>query len=209
MSRPRPRRFVVGLLGGIASGKSTLAAELAACGAEVVDADALAHLCLERPDIRGRVKARFGAGVLAADGSIDRKALAAVAFADAGDRRDLEAIVHPCVRREIEARLAARGPGLLVLDVPLLEESGLAEVCDATIFLEAPLRARLARAASRGWSAQELRRREASQTPPEAKKARADFVLRNEGPRARLRLAARRLHTELLDRARARAPRMR
>ncbi|HET6204788.1 MAG TPA: dephospho-CoA kinase [Planctomycetota bacterium] len=197
------RRFVVGILGGIAAGKSTVAAEFAACGAEVLDADAIAHACLERPKIRARVRERFGEGVFRAEGSVDRAALAAAAFASDEARRDLEAIVHPCVRAALEERLAARGPGIVVLDAPLLEEAGLARVCDATVFVDAPRRVRAARAAARGWTPEELARRESSQIPPEEKRGRARIVIRNDGSRARLRDEVARLYARLLERARA------
>src|SRR5262245_39922562 len=121
--------MVVGLLGGIGSGKSTVASLLAESGAEVVDADRLAHQVLRTPSARSRVGSRFGSGVLGPDGEVDRKKLGEVVFSDRRSLEDLNGIIHPAVLDEITARVRShrtagrRGPGtagaLLVLDVPL------------------------------------------------------------------------------------------
>jgi dephospho-CoA kinase len=185
MTATRPR--IVGLLGGVGSGKSTIASLFARHGAVVLDADALAHGCLKEGAIRDAVAARFGAAVLRDDGEIDRPALGRIVFGDPGARAALEALVHPCVRRELAARLAApvaaRAP-LVVLDVPLLLESPLDALCDTRVFVSASRETRLTRVATRGWSGEELDRREAAQAPLDAKRAAAAHQLDNDRPLA-------------------------
>jgi len=181
-------RVVVGLLGGVAAGKSAAAAAFAACGAEVLDADDLAHAALAREDVREAIRARFGKGVVADDGSVDRAALARSVFSDASARAALEAILHPEVRRQITSRLEASSAPVVVLDVPLLLERGLLDACDVTLYVEASAERRRARASrSRGWSETEVDRREAAQSSLDEKRARADFVVDNEGSLEKLR----------------------
>ena len=153
--------IVVGLVGRMASGKSTVAEMFAALGASVIDADAIAHEVLDEPEVRRAVAARFGPGVLAADGRIDRPALARAVFGDGvepGALADLEALVHPGVRTRMEAALdahrraekAAGGPRVVVLDVPLLVQAGWAGACDRIVVVECDEAVRRARLAARG-----------------------------------------------------------
>lgn len=154
--------IVVGLVGRMAAGKSTVARLFAARGAHVIDADAIAHEVLDEPEVRRAVVARFGAGVAGADGRMDRRALADVVFAgDAAAEAalaDLEAIVHPRVRRRMEAALAALrqaetaggGPAVTVLDVPLLVQAGWAGACDRIVVVECEEPVRRRRLEARG-----------------------------------------------------------
>ena len=183
---PEPFRpatpVVIGLVGGIAAGKSAVAARFADHGLVRIDADAVAREVSGHPDVVAAVGAALGPE-LVAGGALDRPALAALVFRDAGARARLEAIVHPRVRARIEQDLAAalaRGESVL-LDVPLLLEHGLVERCDHVVFVDAAAATRQARAAARGWTADELQRREAAQAPLAAKRARADFVVDNDG----------------------------
>jgi dephospho-CoA kinase len=187
-AREAARPLVIGLLGGVASGKSAVAAMLAERGARVLDADRLAHAELAREEIRDRVVAALGPEVLDASGrAIDRSALGRRVFGDRAALARLEAIVHPGVLAAIERELEAGRPGatgrqpVLVLDVPLLAEAGVLGRCREVLFVEAPRAVREARARSRGWAAGELERREAHQAPLEEKRARATFVVRNDG----------------------------
>jgi dephospho-CoA kinase len=175
--------IVVGLLGGIAGGKSTVAKLLAERGAAVLDADALAHRELEREEVRARIVRELGPEVLAADGrTIDRRALGERVFADRAALARLEAIVHPGVLAAFERALAAReGAPVLVFDAPLLVEAGALGRCDEVLFVDASREAREARARARGWAPGEIERREARQLPLAEKRARASFVLRNDG----------------------------
>jgi dephospho-CoA kinase len=193
---------VVGLTGGIASGKTTFAGVLRARGVPVVDADALARAAVApgAPAL-GEIARAFGPGVLAADGTLDRKALAAVVFADPAARRRLEAITHPAVRRgmaEETARLAAAGHPLAFYDTPLLYEVGLEGALDSVVVVWAPRDVQRARLAARdGLSGAEAEARLAAQLPIDEKAARADFVVENVGAPADLDAKADRLLADL------------
>jgi dephospho-CoA kinase len=193
---------LVGLTGGIASGKTTFAAALRARGVPVVDADALARAAVApgSPGLAEVVRA-FGSGVLAADGGLDRKALAAVVFADAGARRRLEAITHPAVRRamaEETARLAAEGHPLAFYDTPLLYEVGLEALLDSVVVVWAPREVQRERLVRRdALSPEAAEARLAAQLPIDEKAARADFVVENAGPVDDLEAKADRLLADL------------
>lgn len=173
---------VLGLLGGVASGKSTVARLLARRGLLVLDADREAREAVGSPDVRRALSQRFGADLFDAGGRLDRGLLAARAFGDEAATRDLNAIVHPEVRRRLLAALEAAGPRPVVLDVPLLLESEvLAPLVDTWVFVEAGPALRDARAEARDWEPGERARREARQADLAAKRARAGHVLENEG----------------------------
>lgn len=178
----------VGLTGGVGSGKSTVAALLAERGAVVIDADAIAREVIQTgtPGF-GAVVERFGRAVLAADGSLDRAALASIVFADGSARADLNAIVHPLVGARF-AQLAAAAPAdaIVVYDVPLLVEGGLAGEFDVVVVVTAQLPTRLARLAQRGLPEAEARARVAAQASDEQREAVADEVLSNDGSPAEL-----------------------
>lgn len=172
----------VGLTGGIGAGKSTVARRLAELGATVVDADAVAREVVE-PGTPGlaAVVARFGEGVLAADGSLDRPALGSLVFADDAARRDLERIVHPLVgARSRELMAGAPADGVVVYDVPLLVEKHLGPDHHLVVVVDAPEEERVARLVrDRGMAEGEARRRIASQASPEQRRAAADAWLDN------------------------------
>ena len=154
--------IVVGLVGRMAAGKSTVARMFATLGAHVIDADALAHEVLDEPEVRRAVASRFGAGTLDPDGRVSRRALAEVVFGAGPDAAvalaDLEAIVHPRVRARMEAALAAHrqaeaagdGPRVVVLDVPLLVQAGWAAACDRLVVVECDEAVRRRRLEARG-----------------------------------------------------------
>jgi dephospho-CoA kinase len=181
----------IGLTGGIGSGKSTVAARLAELGAVVIDSDLLARevVAVGSPGL-ARVVERFGAGVLAADGSLDRPGLGRLVFGNPAALADLNAIVHPLVRarsEDLTASAAAGGAQAVVQDVPLLVETGLAGSYDKVIVVEAPLELRLRRLAGRGLDAETARARIAAQATDEQRRAVADVVLDNSGSVAELR----------------------
>lgn len=177
---------VVGLTGGIASGKSTFADALRARGVPVVDADALARAAVApgAPALAEIVRA-FGPGVLAPDGTLDRKRVGATVFADPVARRRLEAIIHPAVRAGMAAetaRLAAAGHDLAFYDTPLLYEVGLEGALDAVVVVWVPAAVQRARLVSRdGIAPADADARIAAQLPIDEKAARADFVVENTG----------------------------
>jgi len=173
----------IGLTGGIGSGKSTVSALLAARGAVIIDADRIAREVVE-PGTPGlaRIVEAFGDGVLAADGSLDRAALAAVVFADPDARRRLDGIVHPLVRaRATELAAAAPPDSVLVNDVPLRVETGQASSYDLVLVVEADPATRVSRLVQRGLTAEDARARIAAQASDGLRRAVADVVLDNGG----------------------------
>jgi len=196
---------VIGVLGGIASGKSAVARGLAGQDGVVIDADELARAAFDSPEIRARVATTFGPEVLNPDGSVRRDVVARRVFASARERAELEAFTHPWIRDRIRAALdaaRARGVARIVLDVPLLLENdsrhGLAAECDTLVFVDSDERTRDDRAVSeRGWHAGEVARREAHQMPLAAKRARADHVIHNRGTKGDLDQLVRELSDEI------------
>ncbi len=180
--------IVAGLTGGIASGKSTVARMLAAAGAQVVDADRIAHEVVQpgRQALQA-IRARFGDGVVRPDGNLDREKLGRMVFRDPALKRDLEQIVHPFVFRQMAAELqslATAHPGaVVVLDIPLLIESGLHRVLPLTALVHVPEAVQLARLIRRdGLAAADARARIRAQMPIDAKRAHADVIIDNAGP---------------------------
>ena len=188
MTRPLPARPVVGLVGGIGSGKSEVAAALARRGGCVVAGDPLGHEALRQPAVRDQVVARWGRGVLGPDGEIDRSKLGAVVFAAPTDRTALESIVHPWIgrrlREEMDAARADPKCRFVVLDAAIMLEAGWEAACDLLVYVHAPRSVRLARVAGqRGWSPAEVAARERAQLPLAVKAARADAAIDNgDGP---------------------------
>lgn len=191
------RPVVVGLLGGIASGKSSVAAILGELGAAVLDADQIARKVLERADVRQALVARFGPSVappsLTPVGGVDRAALAKATFGNPEALSYLESLVHPRVGEELANRFdeLVRRADLpaIVLDIPLLiESSPLIDRCDLLLHVESPPQERRRRGMeSRGWGVDELARREAHQLSTEEKRRRADVIVKNDGSLAQLR----------------------
>ena len=194
----------VGLTGGIGSGKSTAAGMLADRGAVVLDADALARAAIARgtPGF-DRVVELFGPDVLAPDGDLDRARIAGIVFADEERRRALEAIVHPEVRRMIAEGVAAHAgtDDVVVLNSPLLIETGSDRDCDVVVVVSAGPETQIARSVRRGMDEADARARLAAQLPLERKAQQADVVLDNEGTAAELEAQVDRLWTDLRARA--------
>ncbi|MDQ4070693.1 MAG: dephospho-CoA kinase [Actinomycetota bacterium] len=182
--------LVVGLTGGIGSGKSTVAGLLAARGAVVVDADRLAReVVAQGTPGYDTVVARFGSGVVAADGSLDRRALAGLVFDDPAARADLNAVIHPAVRAAIDRLLAelAGTDAVVVLEIPLLVESGRSYGESAVIVVDCPEDVAVRRLVEgRGMDEADARRRMAAQASRADRLAVADVVLDNSGSRADL-----------------------
>lgn len=193
----------VGLTGGIGSGKSAVARQLAARGAVVIDADVLAREVVApgTPGLAAVVEA-FGPRVVQADGSLDRGWLADVVFADPDARARLEAIVHPAVRERAAAVAAEAPTGAIVIhDVPLLVESGLASSYDVVVVVETPPAIRLDRlVGSRGMTPERAQARIDSQASDERRREVADIVVDNSGGLADLAVAVDGLWVELVAR---------
>jgi dephospho-CoA kinase len=184
MERSRVRR--IALTGGIATGKSYVRSRFEALGVPTIDSDVLAREAVA-PGTDGlrAVVARFGPGVLAADGSLDRAKLAGIVFGDADARRALEAIVHPEVRRVTEAWFASLDPArhpFAIADIPLLYEVGRERDFDRVIVAACDPATQLRRVMHRdGVSEDDARKRLAAQLPIEEKVRRADWVIRTDG----------------------------
>ncbi|MCC6678349.1 MAG: dephospho-CoA kinase [Phycisphaerales bacterium] len=197
--------IVIGLVGGIGAGKSEVARAMADLGAVIVDSDAEARAALERPEVKSKLVEWWGGGVLDAAGRADRAAIARIIFERPVERERLEGLVHPLVksrRAELIARARAAGATIAVIDAPLLLEAGVDAECDRIVFVDAPREVRLRRVMeTRGWSPQELDRREKAQWPLDRKRAAAHEVIVNDGDREALR----RRIAEVVARARAAA----
>jgi dephospho-CoA kinase len=199
----------VGLTGGIGSGKSTVSARLAALGAVILDADKAARAVVEpRTPGLAAITAAFGAGVLAADGSLDRAKLAGIVFADEAALGRLNAITHPLIHEHIraaeEAAIAAGGDDVvLVHDVALLAEWGRAKEFDLVIVVDVPAETQLERLTGpRGMAEDQARARMAAQATREQRLAVADIVIDNSGSREDLDRRVTEVWAQLRARAR-------
>jgi dephospho-CoA kinase len=187
MDTPRSGKPVIGLVGGIGSGKSQVARAFARRGGALVDADPIGHAALEQAEILQQVREAWAQRVLDAKGEVDRKKLGAIVFASPVERARLERLVHPWIGeriREQMARLQA-DPGVpfVVLDAAVMLEAGWNKVCDRLVYVHAPRVQRLARvAAQRGWNEQEFSQREHAQLPLTAKATLSDAAVDNTGP---------------------------
>ena len=196
--------MLVGLTGGIGAGKSVVAARLAELGAVVIDSDRLAReVVAPGTDGLAEVVAAFGPQVVGPDGGLDRPALGRLVFADPAARQRLEAIVHPRVRARAAGLVAQAPPGSVVVnDVPLLVETGIAGTFDVVVVVLASVENRIRRlVGGRGMTPSEARERIAAQATDEQRRAVADVVLDNDGTVEQLRTAVDRLWRELTERA--------
>ncbi len=199
--------LMVGLTGGIGSGKSTVAALLTARGAVVVDADLIARQVVEpgTPALEKLVE-RFGPEILRPDGSLDRAELAARAFGTDAAKRDLEAITHPAIGEEFLRQVAAAPEdGIVVHDVPLLVESKRGLQYDAVIVVETPKAQRLDRLEPRGIPRDDAERRMGLQATDEERRAIATWVLDNSGDLANLESQVERVWAALRQQAQEKA----
>ncbi|RMF44528.1 MAG: dephospho-CoA kinase [Planctomycetota bacterium] len=179
---------VIGLAGGIAAGKSYVARLLAERGATVIDADAIGHELVTRPLVIRSIANAFGPGVLDPAGRIDRSRLAGLVFGtdelSTLRRKLLESIVHPAIHADVvrmlrRAKDSKDPPPMVVIDAPLLLESGWNKMCDLVLFVDAPRELRLRRAHRRGWSDLEFANREAAQRDVDWKRSLADVVIQS------------------------------
>lgn len=190
----------VGLTGGIASGKSTVASILVELGAVLIDGDRLAREVVARgtPGLAQVVEA-FGPEVLTPDGDLDRPKMGRIVFNDESRRKVLEGIVHPLVfQRYAELEAAAPVDGLVVHDIPLLAESGRADSFDAVIVVETPAEVQVERMLrDRGWTREDAEARIAAQATPEQRRAIATHLVVNTGTRDELRRRVEEVYAEL------------
>jgi dephospho-CoA kinase len=189
----------IGLVGGVASGKSLVARMLVELGAGLLDADRTGHAVLAADaDVQTALRERWGDAVFSADGSVARAAVARRVFAmDTGaelDRLFLEDLLHPRIGQRLKKlrdQYAAEGKPAVVLDAPLLLEAGWGPMCDVVLMIDAARELRLERARQRGWTEAEFDRRERAQWPIEDKRREAHFLISNDGTDTQLREAVR------------------
>jgi dephospho-CoA kinase len=175
---------IIGLVGGIGSGKSFVASVFAQLGCAVINSDAQVREAYRDPAVLETLRQWWGGEMVHEDGSINRSAIAAKVFADPIEKQRLEGLLHPIVHaaRERQMRALADDPQVLayVWDTPLLVEAGMSGQCDAIVYVDAPWHQRLARVKARsGWDEAELLRREKSQLPLDTKRSLSDYVLTN------------------------------
>jgi dephospho-CoA kinase len=190
----------VGLTGGIASGKSTVAAMFVELGAVLIDGDALAREVVARgtPGL-AQVVEEFGEQILTPEGDLDRPALGRIVFADETARRRLEAITHPLIfERYAELEAAAPPDAVVVHDIPLLAETGRADTFDAVVVVDVPVETQVERMVrDRGWTREEAEARIAAQATREERLAIATHVIDNTGSLEDLRVRVREVHHQL------------
>jgi dephospho-CoA kinase len=194
-------RLRIGLTGGIASGKSTVAQRFKELGVPVIDADEAARAVVApgEPGLAEVVR-RFGSGVLAENGELDRRSLRRLIFKDPGSRRDLEGILHPLIRARMDQCASAAAGAYIVLAIPLLIESGSLDRVDRILVIDVDEAVQLQRVMDRdGGPLEQAQAILASQASRTARLAAADDVLLNDGTVADLRLAVDRLHARYLQ----------
>lgn len=185
--------ILIGILGGVASGKSEVSGRLRTFGAAVLDADRVGHAVLREAEVKQAVRRRWGEAVFDAAGEIDRRTVAGIVFATAPESKTelafLEQLTHPRIGRRLQEQLAElqrQGVSAAVLDAPVMLKAGWDALCQRIVFVDAPRDARLARARQRGWTEADFAAREAAQEPVEIKRRRADVTLDNSLTRQHL-----------------------
>ena len=204
----KQRKPVIGLLGGVGSGKTLVAGQLESLGCAVIDADALAREVLARPAVIEQLYGWWGRanpGVLDQAGQVDRRAVGRMVFAEKAQLERLEGLVHPLVqarRVELMRDYQARAGVLAVVeDCPLLLEKQLDGGCDVLIYVDVPRQMRLKRLQrTRDWTEADLARREKNQLPLDIKRSRADYVLDNSADQGHCFEQVRRVFSQILQR---------
>jgi dephospho-CoA kinase len=196
----------IGLVGGVASGKSVVGRMLVDLGAGLLKADRTGHAVLaEDVEVRETLRRRWGDSILASSGEVDRAAVARRVFADSGadERKFLEDLLHPLIQARLNTlrdKFSTEGKPAVVLDAPLLIEAGWGPLCDFILFVDVPRDARQQRAQTRGWTEAEFARREAAQWPIEEKRRHATHIIPNFGTETELRTAVRNFWAENIAR---------
>jgi dephospho-CoA kinase len=194
----------IGLVGGVASGKSTVAKMLGELGAGLLDADRTGHDVInDEPEVREALRKRWGDAVFDADGRISRPAIAKLVFGEASktdaELLFLQDLLHPRIGQRLQSigqEMDAAGKPAIVLDAPLLLEAGWKPFCDLVLMVDVPREIRLARAKLRGWTEADFDSREAAQVSVDEKRRLADFIITNAGTEADLRHAVREFWNE-------------
>ena len=189
---------VIGLVGGVGSGKTAVADQFVALGCVRIDADAIGHDVLTLPDVKEQIRQRWSDDVFDDDGDVSRAALGEIVFAGPDALAELSAIAHPLIRQEMarridQAQAAGQGPAI-ILDAAVLFEAGWQDLCTHTVFVDAPRDQRLARVGrQRGWDEAQLAARENAQIAVDTKADMCDHILSNHASDAHLGRAVRKL----------------
>ena len=183
---------IIGILGGICSGKSTVSAEFARLGCAVIDADKIAKGLLDEPEIQPQILKRFGKDLVSSDGKIDRGKLAEAAFSDQQNIDELTKIIHPPVLEKTKNMIGAYKKddsfAAIILDIPLLAEVGWEKNCDKLVFVDCSPQIRLERAKKRGLGEKELKIRENFQISLDKKRQMSDYIVHNNSDLSELAL---------------------
>lgn len=172
---------IIGLTGGIGSGKTYVAGLFRGLGARIIDADKIAHKVIDQPAVRSALTKWYGRDILDKNGGIIRRQVARFVFAGPGRIRQLNKLTHPYIRKEMLRQIKRASGSVIVIDAPLLLESNLDKLCDYVVFIQTPEKLRLKRImASRDWDIAELRKRSRHQMSLSGKKSMADFVIDNK-----------------------------
>ncbi|HUV64934.1 MAG TPA: dephospho-CoA kinase [Sedimentisphaerales bacterium] len=197
------KKPIIGILGGIASGKSTVAAEFAKLGCKVINADKIAHELLEKEAVKRQVVAAFGPSILDSRARIDRRRLAEVVFADTRKLSSLNLMIHPLVleraERQIERYSRQNQVRAIVLDMPLLAEVDWAKRCDRLIFVHCSKKIRAERAKKMGFDKNHLKIRENFQISLDNKAGIADNTIENNSDFSALVRQVADIFTDLTD----------
>jgi len=194
---------IIGILGGVGSGKSFVARLFGELGCLVIDSDEQVRLAYQDPAVSAVLRNWWGNDVFLPDGSVNRKAIAAVVFSDSAQREKLEKLVHPWVAKARDEQMQRAKDDLsipaFVWDTPLLLESGWYKACDALVFVDTPFITRLERVKqTRGWDEAELARREKNQSPLDKKQQIADYIVVNTADADDLRRQVREVLSRIL-----------
>ena len=176
---------VIGIAGGIASGKSFVSELFEQLGAKSLNADEIGHLVLCEEHVKSSIREHFGESVFDSDGEVNRSRLGKVVFANGNSQqlKKLESITHPQIRKHIEKRIDSyrkENVPAVILDAPVMFKTGWSSICDKIVFVNANEETRLKRALKRGWTKSEYLQRQSQQTSIEEKRNRSDFVLDND-----------------------------
>lgn len=179
--------IIVGLIGGIGSGKTYVAEIFERLGAKLIEADKIAYTVLNHPQIKRTLSNWYGYGIIKKNGQINRKKLAEISFKNYKNIRRLNELTHPYIKKQISNRLnqlnnnrKLKEMGVVVIDAPLLLETGLDKFCDYIVFIKTSYKTRLNRVlVSRKWDRTEIKRRERYQIPLSRKQSKADFIINN------------------------------
>jgi len=179
---------IIGILGGIGSGKSSVVRQVTEFRLQIIDADRIGHELLGNEDVLRDLRTHFDSSVFDSAGQVIRPKLAEVVFGETAEHHSalqkLNQILHPAIRRETQNQIkqASEDTDAIVIDAALLLEAGWADPCDVMVYIDTPESDRIARVeANRGWSAEEQRKREQAQMPLDKKRAQSDYVVDNSG----------------------------